>query len=870
MPDPDNLQFALGAQYIIERELGGGGMSRVFIAKDTILGRRIVVKVLAEELAVGVSMDRFRREIEVAAGLQHPHIVPMLSSGVADRLPYYTMPYVEGETLRSRLRRGPLPIADALNVLRDVASALAYAHAHGVIHRDIKPENILLTDDAALVVDFGIAKAINISVDTPAGTTGALTSVGIALGTPAYMAPEQASADPDTDHRADIFALGIVAYELLHGQPPFAGRSPQAMLAAHVTEHATPISDIRHDVPPQVAAEIMRCLNSDPADRPQSISELLAVFNAVGTPSGTLAGSSGHSRIPRRRLIPIVVGVAATIAATVGSIVALSAARAPALVRERVVIVPFVNKTGDSSLASLSSIAADWISRSLSESGTADVAPMPQAAAVSTSELSGETIRRLSRATGAATVVGGAFYKTGDTLRFTAQIADARKDGAIQSLVPMSAGVATPMTAIESIRQRIVGAIASRLDSTVSNLVEMTNQPPSYEAYREYVTGDEAFRHGDYRTAAEHHLLAATLDSTFVYPLIAAAYAYSNLMTEWRPELDATLTKKVDSIARVLRSRASLMPPYNTAYLERVVAWNHSDFNAAYLAGRKLRGIAPHSDVARYVAARSAIPVNRMREAVDSLEGMEKKSSLAGRDARFYDDLTVALHRLGSHDRELAAARRAVERFPQRNLPLFDELRALAALGRSDECIRKAEAFLALPVDVQVDPPAGVATIAVELLWHGKAAEARTLGRRALAVWRSGPARTSAILLVHAALLSDDFATANEILQSVGEDSSRAVVIALRGVVAARQGNTALARQLSDKLAAMRGPSLYAAPLFGRARIAAASGRRDEAIELYRAAIAAGLDFTFSPHPTVEFAPYAKTPALVALMKSKD
>jgi tetratricopeptide (TPR) repeat protein len=341
-------------------------------------------------------------------------------------------------------------------------------------------------------------------------------------------------------------------------------------------------------------------------------------------------------------------------------------------------------------------------------------------------------------------------------------------------------------------------------------------------------------------------------------------------MTEWRPELDAELTKKADSIAKVLRSRGSLMSPYNAAYLERVVAWNHSDFNAAYLAGRRLRGIAPHSDFARYVAARSAIPVNRMHEAADSLEAMEKRSSVAGRDARFYDDLTLALHRLGSHDRELDAARRAIRRFPQRNLPLYNELRALAALGRADECIGKAEAFLALPADAQVDPAGGVATIAVELLWHGKSAEARTLGRRALEVWRSGTSRASAMALVNAALLNDDFAAANEILRSVGKDSNRVVVVTLRGVVAARQGNVALARALSGKLEAIRGASLYAAPLFGRARIAAALGRRDEAIELYRAAIAAGLDFTFSPHPTIEFAPYAQSPALVALMRSKD
>ncbi|HEY8852597.1 MAG TPA: serine/threonine-protein kinase, partial [Gemmatimonadaceae bacterium] len=221
----DQLQATLGTAYILERELGGGGMSRVFIAEDTSLGRKVVVKVLLPDLAATVNIERFRREIQLAAKLQHPHIVPVLSAGISEGLPYYMMPFIEGESLRARLARsGELPVHDTARILRDVLSALSYAHEHGVVHRDIKPDNVLLTGNHAVVADFGVAKAL--SASTNPGSS--LTSLGVALGTPAYMSPEQAAADPSTDHRADLYGVGAMAYEMLTGQQVFSTRSPQA------------------------------------------------------------------------------------------------------------------------------------------------------------------------------------------------------------------------------------------------------------------------------------------------------------------------------------------------------------------------------------------------------------------------------------------------------------------------------------------------------------------------------------------------------------------------------------------------------------------------------------------------------------------
>ena len=275
----DQLQHTLGTSYTLERELGGGGMSRVFVAEDTALGRSVVVKVLPPEMASGVSIERFKREITLAARLQHPHIVPLLSAGETGGLPYFTMPFVEGESLRARLARGEeVPLKAAMHLLREVASALAYAHRKGVIHRDIKPENVLITEQHAMVTDFGVAKAI--SAATHADADG-LTAVGVALGTPAYMAPEQVAGDPGTDHRADIYAFGVIAYELLAGRAPFAGRTAQALMAAHVLETPEAISSRRVGVPAELSALVMRCLEKSPDNRPQSAEDILRRLDDV-------------------------------------------------------------------------------------------------------------------------------------------------------------------------------------------------------------------------------------------------------------------------------------------------------------------------------------------------------------------------------------------------------------------------------------------------------------------------------------------------------------------------------------------------------------------------------------------------------------
>jgi serine/threonine protein kinase len=285
-----SLQKHLGTSHTIQSELGGGGMSRVFVAEDVALGRRVVIKVLNPALAATVSVARFQREIMFVAKLNHPNIVPVLSAGEVDGLPYFIMPYIEGESLRGRIVRGPLSLRETVAILKDATRALAYAHSQGVVHRDIKPDNILLAGIAAVVTDFGVAKAVSAARDRGIRSGGeTITGIGISLGTPQYMAPEQAAADPNADLRVDLYALGIVAYEMLVGSPPFHGRTPQALLAAQLTELPPPLSSRRYDVPVALSDLVMKCLEKDPADRPRSAGELLSVLDSPDALAGPAA-----------------------------------------------------------------------------------------------------------------------------------------------------------------------------------------------------------------------------------------------------------------------------------------------------------------------------------------------------------------------------------------------------------------------------------------------------------------------------------------------------------------------------------------------------------------------------------------------------
>src|SRR3982751_3728935 len=357
----DRLVSALGGSYTIERELTGGGMARVFVGEDLELGRKVVIKILPPELAASVSAERFRREILTVARRQHPHIVPILKAGELDGLPYFVMPYVDGESLDVTLRRRhTLGARETLGILKDVARALAFAHERNVVHRDIKPGNILLAAGSATVTDFGVAKALSSARRSGEKGSG-LTNTGMSLGTILYMAPEQAAGDPDIDGRADIYAMGVTAYEMLSGAAPFANLNPREMLTARLTLPPQPLSTVRKDVPPGLERLIARCLAIDPADRPQTAAALVEALEDPETMSGpvSISGSTPvrrGSRAIRRALVGglALVGAVAVSAGIYTRMHPTTASAQPTVSTEKlanlgvIAVLPFVNLDADS------------------------------------------------------------------------------------------------------------------------------------------------------------------------------------------------------------------------------------------------------------------------------------------------------------------------------------------------------------------------------------------------------------------------------------------------------------------------------------------------------------------------------------------
>jgi serine/threonine-protein kinase len=307
----DRLKAALADRYQIEGELGSGGMATVYLAQDSKHERQVAVKVLRPELAASLGAGRFLREIKITANLNHPHILPLLDSGEADGFLFYVMPYVEGESLRDRLKREKqLAIEDALKIAGEVADALGFAHDRNVIHRDIKPENILLEAKHAVVADFGVARAIE-----EAGEAR-LTETGIAIGTPAYLSPEQASGERELDGRSDIYALGCVLYEMLAGEPPFTGPTVESIVHQHIASAPPEVTGLRPSVPETVVDTIIKSLAKAPADRHRTAEELGAELT---TEQVTISVSTVAARSkPPVRLLAAVGGLAAVIAVIIG------------------------------------------------------------------------------------------------------------------------------------------------------------------------------------------------------------------------------------------------------------------------------------------------------------------------------------------------------------------------------------------------------------------------------------------------------------------------------------------------------------------------------------------------------------------------
>jgi serine/threonine-protein kinase len=670
------LESALSDRYRIEREIGGGGMSRVFLATETALGREVVIKAIKPDLAEGLSAERFAREVKLAARLQQANIVPVLSAGDADGVPWYTMPYVRGESLRARLARGDaVPLPQAVSILRDVARALEYAHSEKVVHRDIKPENILLSGSTAVVTDFGIAKALATSrTQDGAGASGTLTSVGSAIGTPAYMAPEQVAGDPPADHRADLYAWGVVAWELLAGRHPFASAaSAQALMAAHLAQPAPDLAAVREGVPPALADLVRRCLEKDPSRRPSSAAELLASLDEVTTPVPVTAAPG---RLPRRRwqLVSIGVAIVAITLAAVWRLGARPTAAIPERAFKSIAVLPFESQGGDTANVYFAEGMADELTTAL-----ASVDGLRVAATSSAFTYRGKTVdpREAGRALNVSAVLQGRIRRAGSVLRVSAQLTNAA-DGLVLWSRSYDRDAKDVFAVQDELVREIVGAL--RITLTGGTGTTAMRGTRDVEAYDLYLRGLYFLnqRGPGVAKSIPYFRQAISRDSTFAraWAQLGTAYGFLSIFDLVAP--DTTLREARAAIARSLQLDSLSAEAHAASGL--VLALN-SQWEPALAEYQQAIELDPSYAVVYRLSLSTLAMLGREADARAASRILMERDPLSAVSSSV---ISMVELNFGHRDDALASARRAVELDSTGAMPRAQLAAAELAAGHPD------------------------------------------------------------------------------------------------------------------------------------------------------------------------------------------
>jgi tetratricopeptide (TPR) repeat protein len=840
------LTSALADRYRVERQLGRGGMATVYLAQDLKHDRPVALKVLHPELAATVGPDRFLREIRTTARLDHPHILPVFDSGEAASLLWYTMPYVEGESLRDRLRREvQLPVDDAVRISCEVAEALAYAHEHGIIHRDIKPENILLTRGGARVADFGVARALE------AGAGGKLTETGLAVGTPAYMSPEQASAG-QVDGRSDVYALGCVLYEMLVGEPPYTGPTAQAIVAKRLSDPVPSVRRLREELPEELDAAIRRALAKTPADRFPTAAEFAKALAEPGARHVPVARVRKRHQKRFAMLGALGAGLAIVVALWLTRLAERGGTNP-----KRVMVAVLANRTGNPALDPVGLTAADYINRGLVQTGLVEVVDVG-VLYVQGRAATGEPAepRALARRNGAGIVVAGSYDQSGDSLVFQAAILDVRSGRVLQALEPVRGPLGRRELALEALRQRVTVGLAGLLDPRLSELTTPSPEPPNDAAYQAFVAGQSAYWGGDNEEAIAQFHRSARLDSTYLTAAVWVA------MSNWDPSGCAV----ADSVGRALLPHRDQLTLLDRLQLDAQLAACRGDYETA---SRILSQPAPAlSRLPQFQMFRALFTrlAGRPHEAVEILRRLDPERDLGwlpdiGK-VLYRRDLAVAYHALGDYRNELRVARDLARKDPNRLASIGLESHALAGLGKTSDVLDRLERAWRLPPDPLMNYPltylnSGRPTLvntpgrlcyeaALELQAHGQPEAGRRAAERAVSWYRAQPSEEQRqpeyrYTLGRSLELLGQYDQAQSLIQGLSaEDPGNVGYQGVLGVLAARRGDRAEAQRINLALAALSQPYLTGFPTYYRAQIAAVLGARDRAVELLRDAIAQG------------------------------
>jgi tRNA A-37 threonylcarbamoyl transferase component Bud32/TolB-like protein/tetratricopeptide (TPR) repeat protein len=826
------LRDGVAGTYEVQREIGAGGMATVYLAHDLKHRRAVAIKVLRPDLTASLGVDRFVAEIQVMAQLQHPNLVPLLDSGETNGLLYYVMPFVDGETLRSRLsERAELPIAEITRVMRELATALAYAHAKGVVHRDIKPENVLLTGGVALLADFGVAKAL---LASSVEQRGPATTAGMVIGTPAYMSPEQLLGDASVDQRTDLYAMGLIAYEMLTGKPPFDEPSVHGVATAQVFHTPVPIQERRSALPAPLASLVMRCLEKRPADRPQTAAEIVQALDELAT-SGARARPAPHRPRARSRISAFALGAVIVLGIAFGTR-ALIARRAPAssqmraMAGSRLLIAPFENFTGDPRFELIGRIVADRLTFSVAQAGTIGVVPTNIVLMTlrDTSGGTAERFRRLSEATHARLLLSGSVLLRKDSLLLRGQVMDAATGKVAFTLESASAAAGDPVAAVDALGDRLSGALGMREIS----LIPAVTRAPKYAAYQQFAAGFDRFAvQGDGAGSRPFFARAIAIDSTYARAYLLLARQDINLGQYARGD---SILRRLDEIPMPLSESDRLFRQYSQAEL---------DGDLARMLLMQQRAVALDSNsLSLQLVGEAALHLLRLDLAVPAYERADSAYQLIGGAASVTQTtgLGFAYHLAGAYDREGALWRGRRDKLPSPLSGAGARLRALAGLHQAVVALALADTMLGASSDSMGSAARDVVTGAQEFDAHDDPVTARRLARLA-SVWyaRHPAARPSSARLVReglALLVSGSTDDAARLFARAARDTSRLDAAGYLGVIAASNGERVRAGAIADSLGSLRRPWLHGEHLYWRAAIIGALGEHALAVQLLRQA----------------------------------
>ena len=849
--------------YRILAPLGAGGMGEVYRAHDTRLGRDVAIKVILAEWARDPErIRRFEQEARAAGALSHPNVCDIHDIGTHDGAPFVVMELLEGENLRARLDAGPIPARKAIDYAAQAAHGLAAAHEKGIVHRDLKPENLFLTKDGRVkVLDFGLAKLTRPELLAPAGEKSApntTTGSGALLGTVGYMSPEQVRGEA-ADARSDLFALGAIFYELLTGRRAFQRASQVETLHAILNEEPAPLAGGGREIPAALEPVVRHCLEKRPEERFQSARDLAFHLEAAGgltiAPQASAGAARAAAKRPGARIGALALGALLLVVAAGAAFLwwrGRDGGPAGAPGANRVVVAVFENQTGDPSLDPLGRMTSDWLTQGMSRVEGLEIVPSSSVLYVQPAGGRGaagpDPLGALAKRTGAGTVVSGAYYLQGDSLRFQARVTDVKHGRLLIALDPVSSPRSAPMEAIDALRERVMGAVASRLEA----VHEMGTQqhPPKYEAYREFIAGFEQFATDD-PAALRHFERAVQLDPGFLVPLFYEVYLCDAAGDHAR----------VAEILKTLAAEREQLAPFGRQVLDAMLAYANHRYVEALQHVRAAEKIAPQDPMMTLWVGYMASLSNRPQEVLDAYRRFGPRpypDHVLGTDWMLH--LCGALHRLGQHERELEEAHRARTTYPEQSGLWTLEADALAALGRTAPLDRLVDERLAA-ASTQETPDQLMVEAAAELRAHGQRQASLALAARAVDWYRSRPrggpdSTVERAGLLNALRLAERWNEAAAVARGLVADSPQdPEFLGILGALAARTGNRDEALRISEQLRRMSGPYLFGANTYRRACIAALLGDRTGAVDLLRESFAEGRRFGVAIHREMDLEP---------------